>query len=193
MIAMELNAPLRSLGSLPEREATLCNALGENALFYTIRNNKHLYLARLAEVANNRPNDAGLYAINIAVEQDCWQCFKTMYEYEARAVIGTREAIGAPFKTLILSILRNNSIRILENMSALLRTKPFRVQLPSTQVSVLDSLSPTMLAAREGNEAELCALICNQRSGSKANAHIVQVYNGRTALMEAAARATLLV
>lgn len=188
MIAMELNAPLRSLGSLPEREATLCNALGENALFYTIRNNKHLYLARLAEVANNRPNDAGLYAINIAVEQDCWQCFKTMYEYEARAVIGTREAIGAPFKTLILSILRNNSIRILANMSALLRTKPFRVQLPSTQVSVLDSLSPIMLAAREGNEAELCALICNQRLGSKANAHIVQVYNGRTALMEAAAR-----
>lgn len=188
MIAMDLNAPLHALGSLPEREATLCNSAGDNGLFYAIKNNKHLYLARLAEVANNRQNDAGLYAINIAVEQDCWQCFKTMYDYEVRAVTGTREAIGVPFKTLMLSILRNNSIRILENISVLLRRKPVRIQLPPAQASVLDSPSSIILAARAGNEAELCKLVCGQRSGSKTSTHIVQVYHGRTALMEAAAR-----
>lgn len=188
IIAMEMNTPLRALGSLPEREATLCNPHGDNGLFYAIKNNKHLYLARLAEVANNRPNDVGLYAINAAVEQDCWQCFRTMYEYEARSVAGTRETIGAPFKTLILSILRNNSIRILENMSILLRSKPVNIQLPPAQASILDNPSSIMLAARAGNEAELCKLICGRGSSSKTNAHIVQVYNGRTALMEAAAR-----
>lgn len=188
MIAMDLNAPLHALGSLPEREATLCNPAGDNGLFYAIKNNKHLYLARLAEAANNRQNDAGLYAINVAVEQDCWQCFKTMYDYEARSVTGTREAIGVPFKTLMLSILRNNSIRILENMSTLLRNKPINIQLPVAQATVIDSPSSVILAARSGNEVELCKLLCAQNSRSKAGAHIVQVYHGRTALMEAASR-----